>query len=447
MKQLVLYFIIGIGNLSLFGTELDTYDPRILNDDVEDNSGEVGVLARSHVQAPSLNLKQTSEPLERQASCDLLSDILASQSMLHSNNVTIRRDGTLHSLPVRTCPGSGNSSPSGRSPNPSSSPLSHKNECSSFTGSPTRSSNVSSNYFPSENDLSIAKPSPVKQDMKSNDNFEEVYSEIDSNFDESENELVIVEGKEETRDTKNLEEGVDEECARDGFESDIKKTIQESDCKDSQKLADSLGDMSLKPNNKDIPPNSNDELSKTEQNKSGITQNEKVPKVELRRSSLIEELLGDGEEDNEKETEVQSSIDRQSSLNVHYPLKLIKKSMQKQTQENDSEKETRPDNVSEKSESIEETKNNENVSECELGKCDDNIEGCHEREAEEIKEGILSTEKVKRCRHGRIKKPKESKDKEDKKDSKVEERKDIAKQKIDGKIRDDEEGEPMEADS
>jgi len=92
----------GISHLSMFGAELDTYDPRIMaEDEVLDTEGSVGLMARSRVgRFMSSPLKRNLSLPENQlslatngSSIDILSEIMSSQAILHSSSrdVTIGR--------------------------------------------------------------------------------------------------------------------------------------------------------------------------------------------------------------------------------------------------------------------------------------------------------------------------------------------------------------------
>ncbi|CAG2166915.1 unnamed protein product [Oppiella nova] len=221
----------GISHLSMFGAELDTYDPRVLinDDDAYDNdllaNGAVGVMARTRLPANrfiSTPLKQHKPLLDDNIvpngqSVDLLSTIMSSQTLLHSSSrdVHIGRDGSLHRLnrqnssplPVRNCANSsGQSSPSrsppqtgGSAPTTTSSSPIH-----STHGSPQRTdtgatvANSSYNYsFGSVGggdnvsdlyeDIGAIKPpppvlktTPTGIETEGEDSKQEVYSDIES---------------------------------------------------------------------------------------------------------------------------------------------------------------------------------------------------------------------------------------------------------------------------
>lgn len=215
----------GISHLSLFGSELDVYDPRIQTFDDEDDlystqsDGAVGLMARSRVAA-----RLMSSPSKRKtdliqnimnretngtSSVDLLSQIMSSQTILHSSarDVRIARDGSLHlkcdanGLPVRNCGNSGHSSPArsptssspGRSP-PTSSPQrtdqSPGTQTSSFNYSFGSASNSRSNSNANNDstygfgeDISAVKPvlnSQEEEDPPLDESKVELYSDIES---------------------------------------------------------------------------------------------------------------------------------------------------------------------------------------------------------------------------------------------------------------------------
>lgn len=81
----VVVVVTGIGQLSMFGRELDTYDPRVLDED----AGTSSLLVSSTRRSLSTPKMENNE--------DLLGSILSSQAMLHTRDLRVTRDGTIKS--------------------------------------------------------------------------------------------------------------------------------------------------------------------------------------------------------------------------------------------------------------------------------------------------------------------------------------------------------------
>ena len=252
----------GISHLSLFGTELDVYDPRVQtfddeNDFMSQTEGSVGLMARSRVGARLISspVKRKSsliESLENSdlsngTSIDLLSQIMSSQTILHSSSrdVRIARDGSLHlnrdstGLPVRNCGNSsGQSSPANsptssspaRSP-PSGSPQRTDNSLGaqnssfnySFGSAANNRTNSSANNDSNFEDISAVKPvlSPSEEQPPSEEAKVELYSDIESVGDARDNNNS---DDEEDKDNKQLLISTDEQSLPEKFSEDNNQT-------------------------------------------------------------------------------------------------------------------------------------------------------------------------------------------------------------------------------
>ncbi len=193
----------GISHLSMFGAELDTYDPRVITeDDIIDGNESVGILARSRVgrlmSSPikkSVSLTENVVDLStNSSSIDILTEIMSSQELLHSSSrdVRIGRDGSLrlnrsNPLPVRNCPNSSSSSPQRSPPSASNSPQRSDNSSNnsnngfnySYGG---QSSSLNSSYSEAycHQDIGSIKPSAQLLTTDVESAKVELYSDIES---------------------------------------------------------------------------------------------------------------------------------------------------------------------------------------------------------------------------------------------------------------------------
>ncbi|KAF7493239.1 hypothetical protein SSS_05280 [Sarcoptes scabiei] len=290
-------FSSGIGNLSMFGYELDASDIRSYGDEYQ-VEGSVGVLAQSRYQfdspiAMKNSMIESSSNVFSINSVDILSEILNSQEILHapSSDLSIARDGRIYRNPgskTKQCtnPSSNSSSSSskhrGDTPSNSNKTSTSKSDSKSseiaYCSSETYSSNNNSKNF--EQEISLMKPSPVVSLLDERNEIE-TYSDIESTVSD------------------NCKENEDNETAKKspGTKKDDKKddgSMQKSDVENSQKQS------------------ADEKLNE-------------VPALErqtLKRRPSIKELFGGDSDEDDDGDEIKQLVAQQGTINVHFPIKM-----------------------------------------------------------------------------------------------------------------------------
>lgn len=174
-----------LGSLSLFGYELDCYDPRIVAEDFEvEDSGSVGVMARPRIAPRGLIKCHAIESGPTDASKDILSEIMNSQERLYSSDVTITRDGTIV-----------------HHQNPNSNPINLKVKRLGSTGSsspkssPSRSPSQQTDFSMINLDVPLVKPSsvPLKSSGHPFEDEKIIYSDTET-FESDEDDVMLSDG-------------------------------------------------------------------------------------------------------------------------------------------------------------------------------------------------------------------------------------------------------------
>lgn len=285
----------GIRGLSMFGQELDFYEPRSYEEAFEfgtSDGGTMGIISRQSVPSFSKGILS----MDSLPSQNLLADILTSQEMLHAveSDLDVARDGRVyvntnkHSLTgVRRC---ADSNSNGTSPGSSSSSAQNDNSNNSATNSRMSNGKTQSSYNTQTNS-GAALPSSGAEDISLIKPVPSVFNTLHPPNDDNRLDMELY------SDIESLT----------GDKEDDEKAAKE------QKNSNKPNEVDLNGDNNNNSDDCNGEPVEEKSNKS---------KEDEKRPPTVADLFGEDTDDEDGLEDIKKLVQRQGSISVHYPIKM-----------------------------------------------------------------------------------------------------------------------------